>query len=113
MGHYAHITDGVVDQVIVADRAFIDSGIVGDPTAWIKTSYNTRGGKHFKPDTWEEDDGAPIRKNYAGIGYIYDAQRDAFIPPKPHEDAKFDEESCLWDMSHIPVADFYALEEEV
>jgi hypothetical protein len=46
---------------------------------WVKTSYNGN-----------------IRKNYAGIGYSYDAERDAFIPPKCHDDAVLDETTCLW-----------------
>lgn len=37
-----------------------------------------------------------IRKNYAGIGYIYDEQRDAFIPPKPYESWVLNEQTCLW-----------------
>lgn len=97
MGHYAHVKDGIVDQVIVADKEFIDSGSVGDPCEWIKTSYNTRGGKHYDPETNELDDGIPLRKNFAGIGYTYDPIRDAFIPPKPFEEAILNEETCLWE----------------
>jgi hypothetical protein len=69
----------------VAEQDFIDSGAVGDPALWIQTSYNTRGGVHYKPDnnTPSEDQSKALRKNYAGIGFTYDAVRDAFIPPKP------------------------------
>lgn len=54
-----------------------------------RTSYNTRGGVHLQG-------GTPYRKNYAGIGYTYDSQRDAFIPPRPYPSWQLDESSCLW-----------------
>lgn len=59
---------------------------------WKQTSYNTVGGKHLKG-------GKPFRKNFAGIGYTYDPQRDAFIPPKPEDgkEYKLKEETCLWE----------------
>ena len=90
MAHFAHInSEGIVDNVIVAEREFIDSGAVGDPTEWIQTSYNTHGGQH--------PEGRPLRKNYAGIGYTYDPVRDAFIPQKPYESWVLNEFSCLWE----------------
>ena len=68
-----------------------------------QTSYNTRGGIHYNADTGEvsEDQSKAFRKNYAGIGYTFDEERDAFIPPKPFESWLLDEESCLWE---APVA---------
>lgn len=63
---------------------------------WKKTSYNTRGGIHYSPITGEPDDGAPLRKNYAGEGFTYDEGRDAFIPPKPFASWILNEDSCLW-----------------
>ena len=77
MAHFAKVTDGIVTTVIVAEQEFIDSYQDGKPGMWIQTSYNTKGGKHLKG-------GTPLRKNYAGKGYTYDASRDAFIPPKPY-----------------------------
>jgi hypothetical protein len=59
-----------------------------------QTSYNTHGGVHALG-------GTPLRKNYAGIGYTYDAGRDAFIPPKPYASWLLNEGTCLWD---APVA---------
>ena len=59
-----------------------------------RTSYNTQGGIH-------KLGGTPFRKNYAGIGYIYDQQRDAFIPPKPFNSWVLNETTCLWE-SPIP-----------
>lgn len=90
MAHYAQIdANNIVTQVIVAEQDFIDSGAVGDPARWIQTSYNTFGGIHRLG-------GTPLRKNYAGIGYTYDAARDAFIAPKPFASWILDETSCQW-----------------
>ena len=87
MSHFAKIENGIVTQVIVAEQDVIDSGLVG--TGWIKTSYNTHGGQH--------PEGRPLRKNYAGVGFTYDSQRDAFIPPKPYASWVLNETTCLWD----------------
>lgn len=103
MAHYAHITNGIVDQVIVAEQDFIDSGAVGAASEWVQTSYNTRGGVHYQADsnTPSADQSKALRKNYAGVGYTYDAARDAFIAPKPFASWLLDEASCLW---NAPVA---------
>lgn len=89
MSHFAKVENGVVTQVIVAEQDVIDSGLFG--TGWVQTSYNTSGGQH-------RNGGTPLRKNYAGIGYTYDAVRDAFIPPKPADNATLNEETCLWEV---------------
>lgn len=96
MAHFAKVENGTVTQVIVADQDFIDSGAVGDPASWVQTSYNTRGGVHYGQDG-NPDGGVALRKNYAGIGYTYDAQRDAFIPPKPFDSWVLVDESALWE----------------
>lgn len=90
MGHFAKVCDGVVQQVIVAEPEFFDSFVDTTPGEWIQASYNTRGGVHAAG-------GTPLRKNYAGIGYAYDRDRDAFIPPKPFASWTLNEETCLWD----------------
>jgi hypothetical protein len=89
MPHFAEIQDGVVMRVIVADTSFIDSGLVGDPTTWIQTSYNTKGGTH-------SSGGTPLRKNYAAPGDTYDAARDAFYAPQPYPSWVLEEDTCLW-----------------
>jgi len=89
MAHYAHITNGIVDQVIVIDAETLALGHWGDPSEWKQTSYRTQGGQH--------PEGKPLRFNYAGIGYSYDATRDAFIPPKPFASWVLNETTCLWD----------------
>jgi hypothetical protein len=76
-----------VDKVIAAEKSFIDA--LPDYDFWIQTSYRTYGGQH--------PEGRPLRKNYAGIGYTYDLERDAFIPPKPYSSWVLNEDTCLWD----------------
>lgn len=90
MAHFAKVQNGIVTEVIVADQEFIDSGAVGTPSDWIQTSYNTRGGKHLAG-------GTPVRKNFAGVGYIYDKERDAFIPPKQYPSWVLNEKTCLFE----------------
>ena len=94
MSHFAKVENGIVTQVIVIEQDVLASGLCGDPAAWVQTSYNTSGGVHSQGKT-------PLRKNYAGIGYSYDEQRDAFIPPQPFPSWLLNEETCLWD-SPVP-----------
>ena len=94
MGHFAKVNNGIVEQVIVAEPEFFDTFVDSSPGQWIQTSYNTHGGVHATG-------GTPLRKNYAGIGFTYDSQRDAFIPPKPFASWVLNEDTCLWD---APVA---------
>ena len=99
MSHFARVNaQGIVEQVIVAEQDFIDS--LPDASSWVQTSYNTRGGVHYGQDG-QPDDGVALRKNYAGIGFKYDADRDAFIPAKPYNSWLLDEDTCLW---NAPVA---------
>ena len=105
MSHFAKVENGIVTQVVVAEEDFIATGALGDPANWIQTSYNTHGGKH------PED--RPLRKNYAGVGYAYDEQRDAFIPPQPFNSWLLNEETCLWDAPvAMPTDGQYAWDEE-
>lgn len=114
MAHYAFLDENnVVTEVIVGKEEGEDN------TDWEvhygnfrgqtckRTSYNTRGGVH-------STGGTPYRKNYAGIGYTYDAQRDAFIPPKPFNSWILDEETCLWNPPVAMPTDggFYTWDEE-
>jgi hypothetical protein len=94
MAHYAFLDeDSIVVEVIVGSDA--------EGTDWEahyaafrgqqckQTSYNTFGGVH-------KFDGTALRKNYAGIGYTYDVQRDAFIPPSPYPSWVLNDDTCLW-----------------
>lgn len=89
MSHFARVTNGIVTQVIVAEAEFFDTFVDSSPGQWIQTSYNTHGGQH------PED--RPLRKNYAGIGFTYDAEKDAFIPPQPFASWTLNNDTCLWE----------------
>jgi hypothetical protein len=88
MAHFAKVNNGIVVQVIVAEPEFFQTFVDTSPGTWIQTSYNTYGGQH--------PEGRPLRKNFAGIGYTYDSQRDAFIPPQPYPSWTLVEETCNW-----------------
>lgn len=87
MSHFAKVEEGIVTEVIVAEQDFIDT--LNDKDLWIQTSYNTYGGQH-------KLGGTPLRKNYAAIGFTYDKEKDAFIPPRPYNSWTLDEDTCLW-----------------
>ena len=99
MGHYAKVVNGTVTEVLVADLEFVQSLPEEEDTQWIKTSYNTHGGVHYDPETQEPsaDQSKALRKNYAGIGFRYDADLDAFIPPMDFLTWNLNEETCLWE----------------
>lgn len=90
MAHYAKINHGIVEQVIVAEAEFFDTFVDSSPGIWLQTSYNTRRGTH-------KLGGTPLRKNYAGIGFTYDASRDAFYEPQPYPSWTLVEDSCTWE----------------
>ena len=97
MAHYAKVLDGIVTTVIVAEADFFDTFIDDSPGKWIQTSYNTRQGKHYAPNSRTEDGGTPLRKNFAWIGGTYDATRDAFLPPHTYASWTLNEETCIYD----------------
>lgn len=97
MSHFAKVENGAVTRVIVAEPEFFETFVDSSPGEWIQTSYNTRGGVHYSPETNEPDGGVALRKNYAGVGYTYDKTNDAFIPPKPYNSWILNTESFLWD----------------
>lgn len=90
MSHFAHITESLVDNVIVVEQDALAKGQWGNSGEWVQTSYNTRGGVHLLG-------GEPMRKNFAGIGYGYDKARDAFIPPQRYPLSVLNEDTCLWE----------------
>lgn len=118
MAHYAFLDiDNIVTQVIVGrDEDEVVDGI-SDWEAYygqlhgqrcLRTSYNTQGGQH-------SGGGTPFRKNYAGIGYSYSDELDAFIPPQPYASWSLNEDTCLWE-APIPYpgegTDIYTWNEE-
>ena len=99
MAHYAKVTNGKVVKVIVAEASFFDNFVDDSPGTWIQTSYNTRGGVYYEPnsDTPSEDQSKALRGNYAGIGYSYDNTLDAFYEPQPYNSWTLDTGSFLWE----------------
>jgi hypothetical protein len=96
MAHYAFLDDNNVVTEVIVGKDEGEDGIDWEAhygafrgQVCKRTSYNTRGGVHTLG-------GTPLRKNYAGIGFAYDAGRDAFIPQKPYASWLLNEETCLW-----------------
>ena len=104
MAHFAEIDalHKVINVVVLDDKdtqdkdgneiesigaKYLHDGFGG---TWLRTSYNTYGGIH-------KAGGTPFRKNYAGIGYIYDEDRDAFIPQQPFDSWTLNEDTCQYD----------------
>ena len=97
--HFAKVKNNVVEQVIVAEQEFIDALPKEDGVSWIQTSYNTFEGKHYDPETKQEDDKPPLRGNYAGRGYVYDPTLNVFAPPQPYPSWKLDANG-VWQPPH-------------
>ncbi len=107
MAHYAFINTSseVVEVIVGRDEYEIVAGIDNweayyttkrDGLTAVRTSYNTRGGIHYTDGEPSADQTKALRCNYAGIGFTYDEDRDAFIPPKPYDSWVLDEATCLW-----------------
>ena len=99
MAHFAKVENGIVASVLVVSDEDEANGNeylngLGLDGVWVQTSYNTAGGVHA-------NGGTPLRYNYAGVGFTYDAVRDAFIPPSPYPSWLLDEATCLW-VSPVP-----------
>lgn len=104
MAHFAQIDDNnIVQQVLVISQDEINTGNWGDPSKWIQTSYNTRGGVYYIPNSNppqpDPDQSKAFRKNYAGIGYTWlptGPQGEGFAPPQPYPSWSMDPFSYLW-----------------
>jgi hypothetical protein len=104
MAHFAQIDENnVVIQVLVVSNMYEHRGEdylandLGLGGRWIKTSFNAVGGKKRNPETNKITEEPGFRKNYAGIGYKYDEELDAFIPPKPFNSWILNVETCWWE----------------
>ena len=118
MSHFAKLDRNNIVTFVTVGRQE-DDGLEAELTArtgdvYKQTSYNTRGGVHYTDGVPSEDQRKALRKNYAGIGYSYDPERDAFIPPKPYESWVLNEETCLWDAPtpYPEDGNFYTWDEE-
>ena len=102
MAHFAQIDENnIVQQVLVIEQVEIDTGNWGDPATWFQTSYNTRGGVYYIPntDTPDPDQSKAFRKNYAGIGFMWlpnGPEGEGFAPPQPYPSWTLDSFSYLW-----------------
>ena len=102
MSHFAKLDENNVVTFVTVGRQEDDGReeelIARTGDVYRQTSYNTYGGVHYDPETGQpsEDQSKALRFNYAGIGFTYDEDRDAFIPPKPFESWVLDEDTCLW-----------------
>ena len=101
MSHFAKLDENNVVVFVTVGRQE-DDGKEDEVNArttdvYRQTSYNTRGGVHYTDGEPSEDQTKAFRKNYAGIGFTYDDERDAFIPPQPYESWVLNEDTCLWD----------------
>jgi hypothetical protein len=104
MSHFAQIDEqNIVLRVIVAEQDFIDSGIVGDPASWIQTSYNTRGGVYYTPNSdpyvADPDQSKAFRKNFAAAGFLWLPNGPGgagFAPPSLYPSWTMNEFSYLW-----------------
>lgn len=109
MAYYAFLDENnIVTEVIVGkDEGNFDwetqyGSFRGQ--ACKRTSYNTKGGVHYNPETNQPsaDQSKAFRKNYASIGYSYNPELDGFVPPKPYPSWILDGATCLW-MAPIPM----------
>lgn len=104
MAHFSQIDENnIVTRVLVVSNDEENRGqefLANDLNfggTWIKTSYNSRGGKRYDPITNEYIGDNHFRYNFGIPGFYYDEQRDAFIPPKPYPSWILNENSCLWE----------------
>ena len=114
MGHWARIDENnIVQEVIVIKEEMLDTGGWGDKSQWIKTSYNTRRGKHYVPSDDQNfseesaNQSKALRYRFAGVGMYYDSVRDVFYWPQPSASWTFDETA----MTYIPPIPMPAVEE--
>ena len=103
MAHFARVKNGWVHEVIVAEQDYIDSVSHSTDGSWVQTSYNTRGGIHYTPDsnTQSTDQSKALRYNYASKGMRYDRDGDAFYDQQPYSSWTLNKETYIWE---APVA---------
>ena len=98
MAHFAKVENGVVTQVIVIEQDQINTGLWGEPSLWIQTSYNTRGGVHYGQDG-QPDGGVALHRNYAGVGFSWDGT--GFAAPQPFPSWTLNKDTYIYE---APVA---------
>lgn len=98
MAHFAKVEDGFVTEVLVIEQEEIDTGNWGDPAQWVQTSFNTRLGVYYTPGTTtpDPDQSKAFRKNYAGVGMVWDAGKNMFYVRQPYPSWTLDEKTGSW-----------------
>ena len=89
MSHFAKVLGNNVVDIIVAEPEFFNTFIDSSAGEWIQTSYNTYGNQH--------PEGRPLRGNYAGLGFIYDREKDVFYAPQPYPSWTLNQSTWLWE----------------
>lgn len=101
MAHFAKLDSNNIVVTVLHGRDQDNENELTSRTGDVykQTSYNTRGNVHYNPETGlpSDDQTKAFRKNYAGIGYVYDSSRDAFYAPKPYNSWTLNEDTCMWD----------------
>ena len=103
MAHFAKIdVNNIVTEVLVIEQAQLDTGLWGDPNSFVQTSYNTRGGVYYTPNTTtpDPDQSKAFRKNYAGVGYVWlpnGPDGPGFAPPQPYPSWVMNSFSYRWE----------------
>jgi hypothetical protein len=98
MSYFAKVENSIVTDVIRITQDELNLGFWGDPTLWIETSYNTKGGIYYIPDTEtpDPDQSKALRANYAGVGFTYDVVNDVFYAPQPAPDWTIGPPTWIW-----------------
>ena len=105
MSYFAKVENGIVINVIRIDQDVLNTGLWGDPSNFVQTSYNTHGGIHYEPNTNppvpSPDQSKALRANYASIGYIYDLVNNVFYAPQPYPSWTISAPTWIW-QSPVP-----------
>jgi len=98
MAYFAKIdNNNVVERIITTEQEVVDAGTFGDSANLIEVESDGSAGIHYLPDTDKLDDGTPLKKASAGIGSVYDRDKDVFYIPKPYPSWSLNKDTCLWE----------------
>lgn len=97
MAHFAKVNNGIVEKIIVAEEDFFDEYTDSSPGKWIQCSYNSKGGVHYDLNTGKPSGREHLRYNFPGIGWIYDAEADAFYASQPYPSWTLNTDTYVWE----------------
>lgn len=100
MSYFAKVENGIVSEVIKITQSEVNTGLWGNPAQWVQTSYNTKGGIYYIPNSNpsepDPDQSKALRANYAGVGYTYDVVNDVFYAPQPYPSWTIGPPTWIW-----------------